>query len=88
MLPTPISIITITSVNYNRSNESLDLSIKLTPPEKPFGFVTHYEVVLHTSLVECFDCISSDGQRFLVCKYCQVTNEGILVWVNFGTAHG
>jgi hypothetical protein len=53
-------------VNYDRTNQSLELDVGVVPSEKNYGTLEQYEVVLRRSLSDCLECNEAEDLRFLV----------------------
>ena len=53
-------------LNYDGSNQSLQLAVNVVPSEKSHGTLELYEVVLRGSPTECLECSDSGAERFLV----------------------
>lgn len=53
-------------LNYDGSNQSLQLAVDVVPSEKTHGTLELYEVVLRRSPSECLDCDDAGALRFTV----------------------
>lgn len=64
--PRNITEVLVTGVNYDGSNQSLQLVVSVVPSQKTHGTLELYEVVLRRSLTDCLECNAAGTMRFLV----------------------
>lgn len=66
--PSILTNITVSTLELNRTTETLHMVVSLSPPDSMHGVFRGYELILLSSRETCVDCEISQGQRFLVCS--------------------